>query len=221
MQRVLDLDLDFFVHPVVFGAEPNGLRPDPGTYRVEIDPDTQLESVDVEEADPIDAAVAYARERLRLDESGPGRIVENHGEVFALWRDLIDNGTLRLPFHVTHVDAHGDFSEGQTGYRGVFEVLGLAPSERPARSQGLLTDGDYLAHAVACRWIAELHYVYCPKGGSDIGNWAWENFERPNWSHEHPVGALRLHPLDDTIIGHLGLPDGPAPPSIRRRASAV
>ena len=28
MQRILDLDLDFFVQPVVFNAEPNGSRPE-------------------------------------------------------------------------------------------------------------------------------------------------------------------------------------------------
>lgn len=49
-----------------------------------------------------------------------------------------------------------------------------------------------------------------PQGGSDIDNWAWENWGKPNWS-ERASGTLRLHPHTEQQISRitLGQP-GPA-----------
>src|SRR5689334_23347957 len=109
MQRVLDLDLDFFVQPVVFDVPPDGQRPSSTDHDVTLDPDTTLSSIDVDRVDGLEAAMVYLRERTRLNQPVPGAAVRHHDEVFDWWRDLIDDGVLCPPFHVTHVDAHADF----------------------------------------------------------------------------------------------------------------
>lgn len=70
MQRVLDLDLDFFIYGVA-SAPFDGPRLDPEEY-----PPRGLEDV-----------MAFLQERCHLVEPLPGRAVEHHGEVFGLWRD--------------------------------------------------------------------------------------------------------------------------------------
>jgi hypothetical protein len=205
VQRVLDLDLDFFVHPVEFNATRDGPRLDPAEFHVCLDHETMLRSVDVETADPLDAALGYLQERVLLGRPVPGASVEHHGEVFALWQKMIQDEVLQPPFHITHVDAHGDFGHGQTSYRNVFDVLRLPLEQRPDRSGELLNDGDYLAHAVACRWVDAIDYVYCPKGGCDIDTWYWENFGTPNW-YCRASGTLRLNALDDGAFRDVATP---------------
>jgi hypothetical protein len=196
VQRLLDLDLDFFVQPVVTWVRADAPRPDPDTHQVALGDETALRSIAVDTADPHQAAIQYLRERLGLVEPLPGVAVDHHGKVFSIWRRMIASGELRIPFHVTHVDAHADFGFGQTSYKHVFEALRRPPAGRDAYSQAVLTDGDYLVHAVACGWISSLTYVFCPGGGVDIDGWYFENFGRPNW-YQGATGTLRLAPLDD------------------------
>lgn len=187
MQRVLDLDLDFFVQPVVFDTPADGSRPSDDKYAVELDWETELCTAGPD-ANPERAAIAYLRERALLAGPLPGAAVEHHDEVFHHWQALIDAGVLRAPFHVTHMDAHGDLGTGWERQRLVFDMLGVAVADRPARSRKVLTFGDYLAFAVACQWVGTLDYVYCPKGGDDVPLAFWENFGRPNWSSGRATG---------------------------------
>jgi hypothetical protein len=153
MQRILDIDLDFFVRGVVYWPDQNA-RPDPEDHPVWA----------------VDEAIEFLRERCRLERQVPGFVTENHGELFPLWRAAIENETLFPPFHVTHVDAHADLGLGDAGYVYLLtELIRLAPAERTRPKTGPtgLNDGNHLAFAVACRWIADLTYVYCDGGGSD------------------------------------------------------
>src|SRR5690242_18621207 len=99
MQRVPDIDFDFFVVQVVHWP-PTGTRPDPKEHLVWSDAD----------------ALAFLRNRCGLQGRRPGFVAENHAELFPLWRAAIAHGTLVPPFHVTHVDAHADLGLGDVGY---------------------------------------------------------------------------------------------------------
>lgn len=153
VQPVLDIDLDFFVENVVYWPD-NDTRPDPEEHPVWSET----------------AALRFLREQCGLQQRLPGFITENHGDLFSLWRSAIAAGTLTPPFHVTHVDAHADLGLGDAGYVYLLDKMLLLPVEdrtKPPRTSSGLTDGNHLAYAIACRWIAELDYVFCPGGGSD------------------------------------------------------
>lgn len=146
MQRVLDLDLDFFLDDVAHSRPYDGPRLSASDY-----PPWEV---------PI--AVAFLRERCLLDGRLPGLAVENHGEVFGVWRGAIDVGLLVAPFHVTHIDAHADLGANETGHRYLLtELMHAHPAGRrhPRVADDKFSDGSYLAFAAACRWLSELVYV--------------------------------------------------------------
>lgn len=70
MQRVLDLDLDFFLHGATGDRPFDAARLDATDY-----PPWDLEDV-----------MAFLEERCHLLAPLPGVAVEHHGEVFGLWR---------------------------------------------------------------------------------------------------------------------------------------
>jgi hypothetical protein len=164
MQRVLDIDLDFFVSPVVYWPESDA-RPEPDEYEVWA----------------TDDALTFLRDQCGLTGRRPGMVTRNHGEVFPLWRDAIADGSLTAPFHVTHIDAHADLGLGDSGYLYLLtELLLLDPEDRqhPRTGTSGLNDGNHLAFAIACRWIADLVYVYGRGGGSDELTLVMEGFDR-------------------------------------------
>lgn len=156
--RVLDLDLDFFLDGVVH-------RPAPGSR-------------------PTATSIApWSTDRVRefletqcgLDANRPvpAKKVETHDEVFDCWLTAIQLGELRPPFEVVHVDAHADLGMGDSGYVFLLtRLLSLPPTERPAnvRPTGVrgMCAGNYLAFAIACRWIDSLTYVKHPAVRDDL-----------------------------------------------------
>jgi hypothetical protein len=97
--RILDLDLDFFVH----GAE-----------HFRSSRDTRL---DAEDYPPWSMAEAlrFLEESCGLKSKLPGIVVEHHAELFARWREGIEAGWLTQPFEVVHVDGHADLGLGDSG----------------------------------------------------------------------------------------------------------
>src|SRR5215217_7718482 len=157
MFRILGLDMDFFVSDVSYYRDPEGARLDPVEH-----PPWNL-----------DLAVRFLEERCFLSQEHtlPGACVENHGELFWLWRELLETGKLTSPFHLTHVDAHADVGLGDAGYvYSLEEVMHLPPELRTNPKSGFsgLNDGNFLAFARACRWISSFTYVRHPCGGNDF-----------------------------------------------------
>jgi hypothetical protein len=127
MQRVLDVDLDFFVHGVANDVAPES-----------------CERLDVREYRPWtrDYTLSFLADRCGLSAPLPGFAVERHGEVFGKWRALIEAGRLQTPFHVTHVDAHGDLSMSEIGYKHILtELVHLPAEDRPAAAATRVGDG--------------------------------------------------------------------------------
>jgi hypothetical protein len=164
MQRVLDIDLDFFVEPIAYNRKREHPRLEAGDHSVW----------------PMARAMSFLRERCLLDGPRPGFAVEHHGEVFERWRGAIDAGILEPPFHVTHVDAHADLGLGEGGWVHLLtEVPTLPLDRRPSASALRLADADFLAFAVGCRWLSDVVYVkHADVRGSDVHPHLRENFDR-------------------------------------------
>lgn len=155
MQRVLDIDLDFFVQPVAV------MLPDDGP---------RLSGDDYSVCSP-EAVLAFLREQCGLDGKRPGWVITHHDEAFWMWRDAIDNGLLQPRFHVTHVDAHADLGLGDAGFVHLITDVMPRPVEQRSASEVVqheLGFGNWLAFAAACQWVNDLDYVFCPGGGSDL-----------------------------------------------------
>jgi hypothetical protein len=164
VNRVLDIDLDFFVSPVVYWPSDEGRPPD-----------------DEYEVWPIDDALAFLRDRCGLAGRMPGFVTERHDEVFARWREAIQSGLLQKPFHVTHLDAHADLGVGDASWTYVLTDLLTRPVEdRQFPLEGDMTglsEGNFLLFSIACQWLGELVYVHGDDSESDISPWIMEGFD--------------------------------------------
>lgn len=151
--RVLDIDLDFFLDGVAHWR-PGEERLDSRDYR------------------PWSAEVAFAfiEDQCGVTNRLPGSVVEHHDEVLARWAQALASQRLRAPFHVTHIDGHADLGLGDAGYAYILtDLLRVPEEERPAvTDQSKVTEGNFLAFAVAYRWLSDISYVFPDGGGDDI-----------------------------------------------------
>ncbi|WP_238072201.1 UPF0489 family protein [Rhodococcus zopfii] len=188
MQRILDIDLDFFVTPVVHWP-PDDERPSSEDYSVW----------------PIAEAIEFLREKFGLAGRLPGFLTENHGELFPRWREAISVGLLKPPFHVTHLDAHADLGLGDSGYVYLMSSLLFdSPEDRQYPRAGAtgLNDGNFLLFATACRWIHDLTYVYGDGGGSDELFFAMKDFK--SRSDHIQLAAMGTREIDKMIRARPG-----------------
>ncbi len=156
--RVLDIDLDFFLADCCPLA-PQGERP----------------SLEGHEPWEESRVKAFLEEQCGLSERVPlpGAIFETHDQALGFWQARIREGRLRVPFRVTHVDAHSDLGIGKPGPGFVLNsVLARTPKTRPELSKYYemrqLDEANYLLFALAFRWISELDNVRNPKSRPDI-----------------------------------------------------
>jgi len=182
MQRVLDIDLDFFVQKVVYWPDPT-VRTDPTEHPVW----------------PTDDALAFLTERCGLRRALPGFVTENHGELFPRWRSAIADQLLVPPFHVTHVDAHADLGLGDAGYR--YLLTDLLFQEVKDRQDPLvgpttgLNDGNHLAFAIARDgWRHDRHA--CLRAGADDhgGSGAGQSIEASAFPWQHHAALRTAQP---------------------------
>lgn len=155
MNRVLDIDLDFFVRPPAHWRADDGARL----------PEDEYETWSAEDA------LSFLRGPVGLASKVRGWVIEHHDEAFAKWRDAIANNQLQAPFHVTHLDAHADLGYPNSGLRYLLtEVMHRPAAERyeDAVIKHCINFGNWLAFAVACQWVHDLDYVFGVGGGSDI-----------------------------------------------------
>ena len=93
----------------------------------------------------------------------PGHEIVEHQDAFFTWRRWLDCGVLVVPFDVIHIDAHADLGLGEGGWIYLLsELLALPPAKRstPRVGTGALNSANYLAFAIANRWIRKLTYVF-------------------------------------------------------------
>jgi hypothetical protein len=181
--RILDLDLDFFLYET---AHWRGAG-------------TRLDGSEFPPWD-IDDVVSFLEDKCRVTSRLPGFAVENHGELFALWREAVRAELLEAPFHVTHVDAHADLGLGDSGYIHLMsDLLYRDPRDRlePQEGDEGLNDGNYLAFAAACRWLSSLTYVHNDSGGRDLLTYHLEGFN-PDAEHIQ-LKAMRRSEIDKLL----------------------
>ena len=156
MQRVLDIDLDFFLDRILYADdEPRG-RPSNEEYRV----------------DATDVAMDYLRKQCGLNQPVPGAACNHHREVWFHWRRMLKAGKLRAPFEVIHIDAHADMGLGNNSCLYIAEELLAQPVEkrRPptGRENWHVSDCNFIAYALAQRWIGKFTYVTHPQWQDDV-----------------------------------------------------
>ena len=158
MQRVLDIDLDYFLADCCPLAEP-GERP----------------SLSGHEPWPADRVRLFLERDCGLSQLDPipGRVFETHDGALRFWAELMDRGALQAPFHVTHVDAHSDLGIGYPGPGYVlYNVLSLPPKRRLELDrfyrEKKLDEANYLLFALAARIVGSFDNVRRPFSKRDV-----------------------------------------------------
>jgi hypothetical protein len=166
MQCVLDIDLDFFVKEIKTWGNPKERLCD-REYPCEDWHEVQT----------------FLESQCGLSKTSPikGKVFEYHHEVFKWWRQQIQTGELRAPFHCIHVDAHSDLGMGDASYFYIgTELLHLPPAKRIYPNEGGwsgLSEGNFLAFALACEWIGRLTMVLHNEPIEDQPAFFFKNFD--------------------------------------------
>jgi len=164
--KVLDLDLDFFL--------------DRAATRIDHYTRDRLPEQDYSPWGAYEVE-CFLEKQCGLSPAHPimGKFFKYHHEVFYFWRDIIARGQLKIPFEVVHIDAHADFGLGDTSYFYLLcELLHKDISCRLTPEEGAekLNPGNFLAFAIACRWINKIVYVKHPDNYRiDIAEFYFEN----------------------------------------------
>lgn len=163
--RILDVDIDLFVNEPAYWCQA-GERLSSDTYWTWSESEVRIF---------LEGACG-----LRRTHRIPGRLVDNHHEVFHIWRNLIESGKVEAPFEVVHPDLHADLGLGDPGWVYLMsEVLHLPIEERTNPKVGweYMNAGNYLAFAAACGWLSKLTYAHHPQGGNDAMHFHFKNFD--------------------------------------------
>ncbi len=151
--RFLDLDLDFFLNDNAYLSGSESERQGP-------------------EYKPWSPSKVrhFLEERCGLSHHTlvPGRTVETHDGIIPFWHTLIESGGLKVPFEVTHIDAHPDIAV----WGGLYQSRGFLHIE-PERSLAMFErehvhSGNYLTFAISCGWIASLVWIPLLKTLKDL-----------------------------------------------------
>jgi len=121
MTRTLNIDLDFFLDEIAHGRTVDAGRLNSEEYK-------PWNANDVMQ-------FLEGNRNLSLKDPTPGYLVSDHDEVFFLWRELIKQGKLRVPFDLIHVDAHADLGLWDCSYEYICcDLLHWPLEERTAPS---------------------------------------------------------------------------------------
>lgn len=156
MNRVLDIDMDFFLNETAYFN--NGHE--------------RLSDEDF---------IPWNEERFRrfleqncgLSQKNkiPGRIIVKHDEAFDYCKELIGKKELKISFEITHIDAHSDLGLGDSSwYHLVSDLMHYSIEERSnylKREKVMMS--NYLAYIIACGWVNKVNLVY-PK------RWNFDDF---------------------------------------------
>ena len=189
--NVLDIDLDLFVSNPVFRLEDSGRADDSRT-----EPWTE----------PALRAFLENQCHLSTERPMPGRVGCHHDEAYDFWAQLIRSDQLTAPFDVVHADAHSDLGWGPAGWTHLLvDHLACSVEDRhpPVRGDRHLHYGNYLAYAVANRWISAITWVYHEKQRAESFDILFRNFDSASGFLELPY--CREAALS-TWIGNRGRP---------------
>jgi hypothetical protein len=198
VHQILDLDLDFFLDRIKHRASDRGKRPDSSDFIPWSTSQVRF----------------FLEQQCFLSTASPtrGKLVTHHDEVFWLWRTLVENGQIGVPFEVIHVDAHADLGLGDASHKYIMSCLLHKPlKERSYPNSKEVGPGNFLAFAVACRWISQIKFVLHPgwrddlpishfrgfsteSGYLELKKCTKEEFERSHWEGLECISPLELDP---------------------------
>ena len=92
-----------------------------------------------------------------------GAVFEDHSEAYYYWYGLVEEGCLETPFELVHVDGHSDLGLSDAGWKYISRsLLHRDIPDRPYRSviSGFLNSCNFVAFALACRWVTKLTFVH-------------------------------------------------------------
>jgi len=145
---ILDIDLDFFLKDIVH--DPKQKRPNDSDY-------------DIWE---IDEVIFFLEQNCKLNENKKikGKLLETHDELFYCFKNMIEQEILEVPFKIVHIDAHADLGLGDCSHEYIMtELLHKKVYDRTNPKKGGwygLSEVNFLAFAIACRWIKQITYVH-------------------------------------------------------------
>lgn len=163
MKNILDIDMDFFLDDIAHWI-------------------TEDNRLDDEDYKPWSEEIFrdFLEKRCLLSNQNRihGRIVTNHNEAFFFWDELISSNKLKVPFNVTHIDAHSDTGMGDSGYVYIMKELVNHPmsDRREILDPKKVYMGNYLAYAMACGWIEKIDFVLHKDWSNDILSVHLKNF---------------------------------------------
>jgi len=166
MDRILDIDLDFFLNRVSDSREDNK-RLDKNKYH----PWRK------------DRLRSFLENRCNLSRANPirGKIVKDHHQAFFFWKELIQTKNIDIPFELVHIDAHSDLGVADWGWIYLTSILLHKPfEERMDPDESMLfgiNEANYLAFALACRWIKKLTFILHPNWENDLINVYFKDFD--------------------------------------------
>jgi hypothetical protein len=178
MDRILDIDLDFFLNKVSISREDNK-RLNKKKYYPWMK--TTFKS--------------FLENRCLLLKEKPiyGRILKKHHEAFFFWRELILQNKVTVPFEIVHIDGHSDIGFADWGWMYITsELLHKPMKERMYPDESVLygiNEANYLAFALACGWIKKLTFVLHPKWKNDLVEVYFKDFNFDS-------GFIQLKKLD-------------------------
>jgi hypothetical protein len=188
IQRVLDLDLDFFLDVRFL---PRRSRTD----RLPISEGRPWENQRVRE-------FLEGQWLLATGSPIPGKLVTDHHEAYWYLRDLVRSQRLRPPFEIHHVDSHADLGIAGIG-NDVFEFLltehlakRVEEREDPPLGRHGMNEANYLLFLIACRWVSSITYVHNPATlGDDVPYTVYRNRDttRPIELQQCTKSAYRDH----------------------------
>jgi hypothetical protein len=148
--NILDIDLDFFLNDIHHGTVTSTKRLSNNEFKPWSHND----------------ATYFLESHCGLSDISPikGKYFIHHVEVFHFLRELQESNNFDLKFKIDHVDAHADLGTGDASYKYIStEILTLPLRDRayPKKINGWegLSSGNFLAFAIACRWIESLTYI--------------------------------------------------------------
>lgn len=138
---VVSLDLDVFVTPTFHD---DGLLPSP-----RIAPEGYSVADD-------ESVLRYLEHNLNLglEEVPLRRAITHHDEIHSVLREWTDAGTLGIPFHLVHMDAHTDMGFCQRDcLADIHDLLSCPVADRKSFTKGL-NKGNWLLYVLANRWVS-------------------------------------------------------------------
>lgn len=148
--KILDIDLDFFLLRKANSTVTSERRLNKNDYKC-------WERQDV---------IRFLEENCGLSTSKKirGKYFIHHVEVFHFLKEIQMKNNFNVRFSIDHVDAHADLGLGDASYKYISgEILHMPLAERhiikKLNGRDGLSSGNYLAFAIACRWISNLKYI--------------------------------------------------------------